>query len=179
MLLKKRQAVRRHHIRIGHVVQGGCCRKFQHQYASFVIAAPDAANQVNFLLFFLEKITLKFSFSNGLNDRFYSAVYRKLTDPTLLQASGQKHYTLFFHLLYQVMGRDSSDRRVLAFVKRLLQSALCNSASFAVAALMLLSNLLSRRPSLRKLEKRDQVRSFLFVKLLCKTFVFIEIFERN
>uniref|UniRef100_A0A914UHC0 CCAAT-binding factor domain-containing protein n=1 Tax=Plectus sambesii TaxID=2011161 RepID=A0A914UHC0_9BILA len=88
--------------------------------------------------------------SEGVSDRYYSALYRKLMDPSL---HGSGHHAQLFNLLYKTMKSDSVDRRVKAFVKRLLQLALHETPAFACAALILVSKLVQERPSILRLAK--------------------------
>ena len=54
--------------------------------------------------------------SEGVPDRFYSSLYRRLE--TLDPASADSQ---LFDLLYKVLKNDSEESRVRAFIKRLLQ----------------------------------------------------------
>ena len=52
----------------------------------------------------------------GLTVRFYRALYAKLLSP---QVTTRAYNTLFLNLLFRAMKHDASERRTLAFVKRL------------------------------------------------------------
>ncbi|XP_013388500.1 CCAAT/enhancer-binding protein zeta-like [Lingula anatina] len=81
--------------------------------------------------------------SDSLSDRYYSALYRKMVDPELKTSSKQ---TLFLNLLFKSMKKDVSDKRVKAFVKRLLQVCLYQTPPFICAALIILSEILKLKP---------------------------------
>ena len=54
----------------------------------------------------------------AVTDRFYSALYKKILDPSLPTSSKQ---VMFLNLLYKALKSDPSIDRVKAFIKRLLQ----------------------------------------------------------
>ncbi|VDM92943.1 unnamed protein product [Onchocerca ochengi] len=82
--------------------------------------------------------------SEGISDRFYAALYRRILD---LQ-HGINADRQLFSLLYQALLSDTVEYRVIAFIKRLLQLSLCRNAPFAAATLILISRLIENRPSL-------------------------------
>jgi hypothetical protein len=88
-------------------------------------------------------------FSSDLSDRFYSAFYQRMLHIRSSNADSQ-----FFKLLKQVLKSDPVDERVRAFIKRLLQLALNNSASFSAAALLAYDDILKEKPHIIKL--RDE-----------------------
>ncbi|CAN7995585.1 unnamed protein product [Ixodes hexagonus] len=81
----------------------------------------------------------------SLSDRFYGALYRKSLDPALEHSSQQ---TLFLNLLYRALKRDEEDRRVKAFLKRVLQACLYQTPHLACGMLVLVSEVLRIRPKL-------------------------------
>lgn len=58
-----------------------------------------------------------FIYSEGISDRFYAALYRRILD---LQHSTNVDRQLF-SLLYRALSSDIIEHRVIAFIKRLLQ----------------------------------------------------------
>lgn len=64
-----------------------------------------------------DAIIVFFFFSEGISDRFYAALYRKLLD---VEHSSAQERQLFI-LLVKALKNDSVDQRVIAFIKRLLQ----------------------------------------------------------
>ncbi|KHN76249.1 Uncharacterized protein F23B12.7 [Toxocara canis] len=90
------------------------------------------------------------AFPEGVSDRFYAALYRRLLD---VENSAAQESQLF-GLLLKTLKNDSVDQRVTAFIKRLLQLSLNRSSAFAAAALVLVSKLLEDRPSLLLLSKK-------------------------
>ena len=79
-------------------------------------------------------------------DRFYSALYRKVTDPNLATSTKQ---ALFLNLLYKSMKRDSSAKRTTAFVKRILQVCQFLPPQLTCGCLFLVSEVARARPEIR------------------------------
>ncbi|KIV93624.1 hypothetical protein PV10_04825 [Exophiala mesophila] len=79
------------------------------------------------------------------NDRFYRVLYETLLDPRLLSASKQQ---LYLNLLHRALKADLNQKRVKAFVKRLIQVLSLHDSSFIVGAFFLLQDLKSTFPSL-------------------------------
>lgn len=82
------------------------------------------------------------------NDRFYRVLYETLLDPRLLSASKQQ---LYLNLLHRALKADLNQKRVKAFVKRLIQVLSLHDPSFIVGAFFLLQDLKSTFPSLASL----------------------------
>lgn len=81
-------------------------------------------------------------------DRFYRVLYESLLDPRLVTSSKQ---SLYLNVLYKALTSDVDQRRVKAFVKRILQILNMHQPSFVCAALYLISRLESLFPGLRTL----------------------------
>nr|AAH84984.1 LOC495457 protein [Xenopus laevis] len=81
-----------------------------------------------------------------VSNRYYGALYRKLLDPGLSQASKQ---AMFLNLIYKSMKADVVLRRVKAFVKRLLQVSCCQKPSFICGTLFLVSEVIRMKPGLK------------------------------
>ncbi|EJW85751.1 CBF/Mak21 family protein [Wuchereria bancrofti] len=94
--------------------------------------------------------------SEGISDRFYAALYRRIMD---LQ-HGTNVDRQLFSLLYRALSSDTVECRVIAFIKRLLQLSLCRNASFASATLILISRLTESRPSLLITKKAADFTKF-------------------
>ncbi len=92
--------------------------------------------------------------SEGISDRYYSALYRKLSDGSVTSSA---HLPQLFHLLHKSFRSDPVDSRVGTFLKRLFQLSLDGPANFACAALLLASELLKEKPDLLRLRKIAQV----------------------
>jgi ribosome biogenesis protein MAK21 len=87
----------------------------------------------------------------NLNDRFYRALYQKLSSPELAHSSRQG---LFLNVLYKALKNDSQLTRVSAFVKRLLQICLFQSPAFVCGSLYLVSEITKGKKELHsKFEK--------------------------
>ncbi|XP_037090625.1 CCAAT/enhancer-binding protein zeta-like [Pollicipes pollicipes] len=78
-------------------------------------------------------------------DRYYCALYKKLVHPGL--ATSQK-LADFLNLVYRSVRMDSCQPRARAFIKRLLQGCLHQTAALACSVLLLVSELFRRRPEL-------------------------------
>ncbi|EEC01674.1 conserved hypothetical protein, partial [Ixodes scapularis] len=89
---------------------------------------------------------------SSLSDRFYGALYRKSLDPALEHSTQQ---TLFLNLLYRALKRDEEDRRVKAFLKRVLQACLYQTPHLACGMLVLVSEVLKIRPKLLETRSFD------------------------
>ncbi|KAI0233815.1 CCAAT/enhancer-binding protein zeta [Lamellibrachia satsuma] len=85
--------------------------------------------------------------SDNISDRYYVALYRKLGDPELKHSARQ---SMFLNLLFKSMKKDVCERRVSAFIKRLLQVCSYQPPPFICAALILLSELLKTRRNMLK-----------------------------
>ena len=82
---------------------------------------------------------------HGSADRFYRTLYESLLDPRLLTTSKQ---ALYLNMLFKALRSDLNVKRVKAFLKRLLQVVALNQASFACAAIYLISEMITVFPSL-------------------------------
>ncbi|TKR87321.1 hypothetical protein L596_011735 [Steinernema carpocapsae] len=88
--------------------------------------------------------------SEGVSDRFYSALYGKLLDSHTSSLENQ-----LFALVYKAIEKDPVDERVRAFVKRLLQMALVNRPSYACATLIIVSKIQQTRNILKSSKAAD------------------------
>lgn len=77
-----------------------------------------------------------------VSDRFYRALYSRIGD---LASAGESKVPLFLNLIYKSMKADVSGKRVKAFTKRLLQTALHSSAALSAGILVLLSEVLAEK----------------------------------
>lgn len=94
-------------------------------------------------------VLLHVSKSNAtLSDRFYRALYSRIED---LASTGDSKQALLLNLVFKSMKADDSSRRVRAFSKRLLQTALKGSSGLSGSALVLLSEVLAvKHPGMLK-----------------------------
>ncbi|OWF52318.1 CCAAT/enhancer-binding protein zeta-like [Mizuhopecten yessoensis] len=81
--------------------------------------------------------------SQGVSDRYYGALYKKMIDPTLCTSARQ---AMFLNLLFKSIKKDVAHRRVKAFIKRLLQICPFQSPQFTCAALVLLGEIVKTHP---------------------------------
>ncbi|KAJ8309042.1 hypothetical protein KUTeg_013916 [Tegillarca granosa] len=73
--------------------------------------------------------------SESVSDRYYTALYKKMADPALKSSAKQ---AMFLNLLFKSMRKDLSERRIKAFIKRLLQICSYQTPQFTCGALVLL-----------------------------------------
>ncbi|KAK3092452.1 hypothetical protein FSP39_002965 [Pinctada imbricata] len=83
--------------------------------------------------------------SHNISDRYYTALYKKLSDPGLRASAKQ---TMFLNLLFRSMKKDIADRRVKAFIKRLLQVSSYQTAPFICGVLVMLGEVLKVKPDI-------------------------------
>ncbi|KAM3968936.1 LOW QUALITY PROTEIN: nucleolar complex protein 1 [Aphomia sociella] len=76
--------------------------------------------------------------SKGTSDRFYTALYRKLTNPDIFST----YSALLFSLIYKSLRQDKNIDRVTAFIKRLLQLCCYMNPAQACGMLFLISQVL-------------------------------------
>lgn len=73
----------------------------------------------------------------SVSDRFYRALYAKLNE-LHTQPTATKHAT-FLNVLYKALAVDTSETRLKAFVKRMLQSCAGQAPAFVCGMLYLVS----------------------------------------
>lgn len=81
-------------------------------------------------------------------DRFYRTLYESLLDPRIATSSKQ---TLYLNLLYKALKNDLSERRVKAFVKRIVQVLGLHQPSFICGIFYLVRELESTFPGIQSL----------------------------
>ncbi|XP_075987739.1 nucleolar complex protein 1 [Anticarsia gemmatalis] len=77
--------------------------------------------------------------SKGTSDRYYTALYRKLTNADIFNTT---HSALLFSLIYKSLKQDKNVPRVCSFVKRLLQLCCYMTPAQACGMLFLVSQVL-------------------------------------
>ncbi|XP_060808069.1 CCAAT/enhancer-binding protein zeta [Amyelois transitella] len=77
--------------------------------------------------------------SKGTSDRYYTALYRKLSNPDIFNTT---HSALFFSLIYKSLKQDNNINRVCAFIKRLLAQCCYSPPGQASGAMFLISQVL-------------------------------------
>nr|XP_049705961.1 CCAAT/enhancer-binding protein zeta [Helicoverpa armigera] len=87
--------------------------------------------------------------SKGSADRYYTALYRKLTNAEIFNTT---HSALLFSLIYKSLKRDTNIPRVTSFIKRLLQLCCYMTPAQACGMLFLISQVLKDG------EKKDAVK---------------------
>ncbi|XP_056642195.1 CCAAT/enhancer-binding protein zeta [Diorhabda sublineata] len=91
---------------------------------------------------------------NGITDRFYSALYRKLLDPNLLTTT---HRAMLLSLIYKALLKDKDINRIKMFIKRLLQISMYAQPCFSCGILYLISQLMIKKNGLQALILKQTV----------------------
>lgn len=89
------------------------------------------------------------------NDRFYNALYVKLVDINLATI-GSKSAAQLLHIVHRAIFIDANVPRAQAFVKRLLQLALCLPSNMAAGCLIVVNKLIRSR---KELSLGDKINS--------------------
>ncbi|XP_070497561.1 nucleolar complex protein 1 [Chironomus tepperi] len=131
--------------------------EFNEEKKKMEITTPEVVNQI-YRLIYLSNISISFQalslllqlvlVQNENHDRFYNALYRKMIDPEIFNASN-KITSLYFHIIHRSIHQDSNVSRCKAFIKRLLQMTLSLNPAKACGALIVISKLLKTRPELK------------------------------
>ncbi|XP_046974375.1 CCAAT/enhancer-binding protein zeta [Vanessa cardui] len=87
--------------------------------------------------------------SRAASDRYYTALYRKLTNADIFNTT---HSALLFSLIYKSLKQDSNIERVTSFIKRLLQLCCYMTPAQACGMLFLISQVLKNK------EKKDAIK---------------------
>ncbi|XP_014674207.1 PREDICTED: CCAAT/enhancer-binding protein zeta-like [Priapulus caudatus] len=106
--------------------------------------------------------------NENLSDRFYTVLYKKLSEPGLKTSSKQM---MFLNLVFKSMLKDVVVKRLQAFLKRLLQISAYQAPNFICGVLLLVSELLKKRPGTLSLkapcsfEDDDEEEKFIDVDI--------------
>lgn len=129
------------------------------------ITTPDVVNTI-YRLIYLSNISISFQALSLLlqlvlvqdekHDRFYNALYKKMTDMEIVNANN-KITSLYFHIIHRSVHQDSNVPRAKAFIKRILQMALSFPPSKACGALIVINKLLKSRPELISMRFQDPI----------------------
>ncbi|KAL0073542.1 hypothetical protein F4703DRAFT_1897086 [Phycomyces blakesleeanus] len=99
----------------------------------------------------IQALSLIFSISlakHTATDRFYRTLYESMLDPRLITSSKQ---AMYLNLLFKAIRADSDNRRVKAFVKRMVQIAGHHQPPFICGLFYILSQLMSAQPGLHSM----------------------------
>lgn len=124
------------------------------------ITTPDVVNTI-YRLIYLSNISIAFQalslllqlvlVQNEKHDRFYNALYKKMTDLEIINANN-KITSLYFHIIHRSVHQDANVTRAKAFIKRLLQMTLSFPSAKACGAIIVINKLLRSRPELLSLD---------------------------
>lgn len=127
------------------------------------ITTPDVVNTI-YRLIYLSNISISFQALSLLlqlvlvqdekHDRFYNALYKKMTDLEIVNANN-KITSLYFHIIHRSVHQDSNVPRAKAFIKRILQMTLSFPPAKACGALIVVSKILRSRPELISMKFRE------------------------
>ncbi|KAI9306051.1 CBF/Mak21 family-domain-containing protein [Cunninghamella echinulata] len=99
----------------------------------------------------IQALSLIFSVSlakNTQSDRFYRTLYESMFDPRIMTSSKQ---AMYLNLLFKAIRADEDQRRVKAFVKRIVQIAGYHQPAFICGLFYILSQLMEKQPALRSM----------------------------
>ncbi|OQR70277.1 CCAAT/enhancer-binding protein zeta-like [Tropilaelaps mercedesae] len=99
---------------------------------------------------------------SGLTARFYSALYKKIQDPSMTETH---HQLMMFNLIYKAVQTDENAARVTAFIKRMLQLCLTYPPNLACSMLLIIAHILKKRPYLLLNSPKDSQASSNFKRL--------------
>ncbi len=133
--------------RIAHISPPAACTQALMLLFNLTIGTPTHDDNDN-----TEKVDVSKEESSPQKDRFYRALYTKLSDSAMLAG---RQVTMFFNLVYKTMKNDSDGKRVIAFAKRLLYSALHYSSAVVAGSLFLISEVMKHQPALRQSISRN------------------------
>lgn len=129
------------------------------------ITTPDVVNTI-YRLIYLSNISIAFQALSLLlqlvlvqednHDRYYNALYKKMTDLEITNASN-KISSLYFHILHRSIQKDSNVVRAKAFIKRLLQMSLTFPPGKAIGVLIVINKILKSRPELVSLQPKSEL----------------------
>ncbi|XP_050526865.1 CCAAT/enhancer-binding protein zeta [Daktulosphaira vitifoliae] len=88
------------------------------------------------------------------NDRFYSALYKKIFDESLINTS---HQGICIHLIYKSMWDDKCPERLIAFMKRIYQMCLYCPIPFVCGIFCMTSRLMKKHKGLIGKSKFEEV----------------------
>lgn len=80
------------------------------------------------------------------NERYYDILYELIFDKNIQQSSLNE---LWFDLLFYSIKQDSDQKRVKAFIKRLLQSSVGANPGYIITCLIFVSNVLREHPGIK------------------------------
>lgn len=121
------------------------------------IATPDVVNTI-YRLIYLSNISIAFQALSLLlqlvlvqedenHDRFYNALYKKMSDLEI-NSVNNRISSLYFHILHRSIQEDKNIPRAKAFLKRLLQMAQAFPAAKTCGALIVMNKIFRSRPEL-------------------------------
>lgn len=89
-------------------------------------------------------------------DRFYNALYRKMTD-LRIGGIGARCASQFFHVIHRAVHLDMNIPRAMAFIKRLLQISMYMPPHMTIGCIIVANKILKVRPELRKIDPLVQL----------------------
>lgn len=106
----------------------------------------------------IQALSLIFTISQNrtnMADRFYRTLYESLLDPRIHQSSKQ---SMYLNLLFKAIRADTDMRRIMAYVKRMVQIASRHQPAFVCGIFFLISQV-NIRLSLRRKKKVYKIYS--------------------
>ncbi|KAG1470191.1 hypothetical protein G6F56_002826 [Rhizopus delemar] len=104
----------------------------------------------------IQALSLIFTISQNrtnMADRFYRTLYESLLDPRIHQSSKQ---SMYLNLLFKAIRADTDMRRIMAYVKRMVQIASRHQPAFVCGIFFLISQLMQAQPGLKVMLKTPE-----------------------
>jgi ribosome biogenesis protein MAK21 len=137
---------------------------FNEEKKKIEIATPEVVNTI-YRLIYLSNISIAFQAlslllqlvlvqENENHDRYYNALYKKMSDLEINNVNNRIS-SLYFHILHRSIQQDPNVPRAKAFLKRLLQMAQEFPAAKTCGALIVISKILKSRPELASFRSKS------------------------
>lgn len=95
------------------------------------------------------------------NDRYYSALYKKVFDEQLISTS---HQAIFIHLIYKSLWDDKCTERMVSFMKRIYQMCLYSPVPLVSGIFCMTSRLLKKHNGIFGKSKFEEIKTEITVE---------------
>jgi len=95
------------------------------------------------------------------NDRYYSALYKKISDERLISTS---HQAICIHLIYKSIWDDTCTERMIAFMKRIYQMCLYSPVPLVSGIFCMTSRLMKKHKGIIGKSKFEEIKTEIIIK---------------
>lgn len=95
------------------------------------------------------------------NDRYYSALYKKISDERLI---GTSHQAIFIHLIYKSILDDECKERIICFMKRIFQMCLYCPVPLVSGIFCMTSRLMKKHKGIIGKSKFEEIKEEIILK---------------